>query len=91
MSDGDEGFSLFIIGLIGMFAVFVAYFVKVIRNVEDDIPDHGLDSETIGKEGSEETPEEGTGEADEPGGLPEEGPDETRRELDVPLGDDGVH
>jgi DHA3 family macrolide efflux protein-like MFS transporter len=85
------GLMIFIIGLFGMLIGVVAYFVKSIRNVEDDIPDHGLDSETIGQEGSEETPEEGTGEADEPGGFAEEGPDETRRELDVPLGDDEVH
>ena len=84
------GLMIFIIGLIGMLIGVVAYFVKVIRNVEDDIPDHGLDSETIGQAVSEETPEEGTGEADEPGGLAEEGPDETGRELDVPLGDDDV-
>ncbi len=85
------GLMIFIIGLIGILVGCVAFFVKVIRNVEDDIPDHDLDSETIDKESSEETPEEGTGEPDEPGGLPEEGPDETRRELDVPLGDDEVH
>jgi MFS family permease len=84
------GLMIFIIGLIGMFIGGVAYFVKVIRNVEDDIPDHGIDSETV-DDTSEEAPEEGPGEADEPGGPAEEGPDETGRELDVPLGDDDVH
>ncbi len=83
MSDVDEGFrsKLKVLREMRNYTVIwsgqVAYFVKVIRNVEDDIPDHGLDSETIGHEGSEEAPEEGTGEADETRGFPEEGPDET--------------
>jgi len=39
---------------------------------------------------SEEAPQEGTGEADEPGGPAEEGADEPGGELDVALADDGV-
>ncbi len=83
------GLMIFIIGIIGIVIGLLAYFVKSIRNVEDDIPDHGVDADTIG-DGSEEAPEEGTGDADEAGGLPEEGPEEPGGELDVPLGDDEV-
>lgn len=95
------GLLIFICGAIMAVVALLARGSRNLWEIEDILPDH--EEEPEGGEGpetgegtdkgegpSEEAPEEGTGEADEPGRPAEEGPDEPAGELDVPLADDGI-
>jgi MFS family permease len=76
------GLIIVICGLVMIVAALLARSTKALWNVEDIIPDceQEKDECDTGAEdevqASEEAPKEGTGEADEPGGPHEEGPDE---------------
>ena len=76
------GLIIFLSGAIMAVVSLLARGSKQLWNIEDILPDHeeepeGEEADGTGVEGtSEEAPEEGAGQADEPGGPPEEGPDE---------------
>jgi MFS family permease len=75
------GLLIAICGAIMVVVALLARSSKNLWNVEDILPDHEPDHEEAPEEGpvtvpSEEAPEEGTGETDQAGGPPEEGPDQ---------------
>jgi hypothetical protein len=87
------GLLIFLCGATMAVVALVARGSRNLWEIEDILPDHEGEPEAEepeAEEPSEEAPEEGTGEADEPGGPAEEGPDEAGGELDVTLADDGV-
>ncbi|MCK5414147.1 MAG: MFS transporter [Thermoplasmata archaeon] len=66
-------------GAIMMVVALLARSSKTLWKIEDIIPDHEEDEDEEDQDNevsSEEAPEEGTGETEEPGGLAEQGPNE---------------